>query len=118
LDKFHQLTEDEQNAVIGRSKPDSAALTDATSPLTSHVKRMKPNGKSVPIVRQSMPYGTYNDHGLLFIAYSNTPKKFEQLLDRMVGADDGKHNDAVMSFSKCQSSQYYYVPSVAELKKL
>jgi len=117
LKEFHKLTEADQNAVIGRTRVDSAVLSDEKSPLTSHVRRMKPNSQSVKIVRQSMPYGTYNDHGLLFIAYSDTPKKFDTLLDRMVGKDD-KHNDAVMSFSKCQSSQYYYVPSVEELKKL
>jgi len=119
LKPFHKLSTEDQELVIGRSKPDSAVLDNEKSPLTSHVQRMKINGKSVPIVRQSMPYGTYEDHGLLFIAYSNTPDKFNVLLDRMVGKDSAhKHNDSVMSFSKCVASQYYYVPSAAELKSL
>lgn len=57
---------------------------------------------------------------MLFLAYSNTPKKFDILLDRMAGSHkhhDGvlfqeyfdfrelilfqAHNDAIMTFSKC-----------------
>ena len=29
------------------------------------------------------------EHGLLFLAYSNSPKKFDVLLDRMVGTHSG-----------------------------
>jgi hypothetical protein len=58
------------------------------------------------------------------------------MLDRMVGASGGSHNDETMRFSKydgqisfsmyhthpysfrCVASQYYYVPSPTELKQL
>jgi putative iron-dependent peroxidase len=56
-------------------------------------------GERMLIIRQSTPYGTNTgDHGLLFIAYSNSLEKFDTMLDRMVGIPDG-HNDGIMKFS-------------------
>ena len=36
----------------------SVELEKTLNPITSHVSRMRVNGEKVPIVRQSMPYGT------------------------------------------------------------
>jgi len=118
LKPFHAIPVAQQEKVVGRSKPDSAELQGEENPPSSHVSRMRVDGKKVDIVRQSMPYGTVGgEHGLLFLAYANTPAKFDILLDRMVGADK-THTDAVMSFTKCVASQYYYIPSRKELYSL
>mmetsp|Transcript_808 Transcript_808/g.1119 ORF Transcript_808/g.1119 Transcript_808/m.1119 type:complete len:436 (+) Transcript_808:624-1931(+) len=116
LKKFHSLPEEQQEQKIGREKPDSAALEPL--PPASHVARTRDEkGQKIPIVRQSMPFGAVGgEHGLLFIAYSNTPSKFDVMLDRMVGK--GGPTDEVMFFSTCAASQYFYCPSVSELEKL
>ena len=116
LKKFHSLPVQEQEQKIGRQKPDSAAIKPF--PPASHVARTRDDrGKKIPIVRQSMPNGTVGgEHGLLFIAYSSTPSKFDTMLDKMVGK--GGPADEVMFFSTCAASQYFYCPSVAELEKL
>jgi putative iron-dependent peroxidase len=68
---------EEQEAIVGRSKPDSARLEKLAK--SSHVARSRTDkDESIPIVRQSMPFGTLKGpHGLLFIAYSNSPAKFD-----------------------------------------
>ena len=52
-------------------------------PISSHVARSRDDkGNKIPIVRQSMPFGNLKGpHGLLFIAYANTPKKFDVVSD-------------------------------------
>jgi len=107
----------EQEKIVGRTKPDSAELSKKVMPKTSHVARMRDeNFQKIPIVRQSMPFGTVGgERGLLFIAYSNNPANFDKMLDRMVGKQGGSENDAIMSFSNCVASQYFYVPSAKEL---
>jgi len=119
LDDFHARPQSEQEHVIGRSKEDSAEIQRGSLRKTSHVARMRDEkGNKIPIVRQSMPYGDLNEHGLLFIAYSNSISKFDQMLDQMVGKRNGAENDATLTFSSCVASNYFYCPSAQELKKL
>lgn len=119
---LHKLPVSAQEAVIGRTKDASVELDPL--PRSSHVHRTSSrilrdaDGNEVKIVRQSMPFGTVGgDHGLLFCAYSNDPAKFDRQLDRMVGAEDGVA-DAVMKYSKCVRSSYWYAPNVDQLRKL
>jgi Dyp-type peroxidase family len=118
LKGLHSKSLEDQETIFGRSKPDSAEAS--ILPKNSHVARMRDDaGNKIPIVRQSMPFGTVGDkHGLLFIAYSNSPAKFDTMLDRMVGKTGGADNDATMTFSTCVASNYYYMPSLKELQSL
>jgi len=119
LKYLNSLPKQEQEHIIGRTKEDSAQIPKASMKKTSHVARMRDeNFKKIPIVRQSMPFGNLNEHGLLFIAYSNSTSKFDQMLDQMVGKKNGTENDATMKFSTCVASNYYYIPSVKELSSL
>ena len=116
LDSIYTVRQQEE--FVGRERPFGAELSKL--PPHSHVARMrKPNNDIIPIVRQSFPYGTVTgEHGLLFIAYSSNTEKYEELLNAMVGKANGTHNDAIMKFSKCLYTNYYYVPSVDELQQL
>jgi len=120
LPKLHALPEAQQENVIGRSKADSAEFSAAEMPKNSHVAKTRDaKGNKIPIVRQSMPFGRVGgDHGLLFIAYANKPGKFDTMLDQMVGKLGGPEGDAIMAFSSCIASQYYYCPSLKELASL
>jgi len=119
LDFLHSRSQSQQEAIIGRTKEDSAEISKSQIKKTSHVSRMRDeNFKKIPIVRQSMPFGDVNENGLLFIAYSNSVSKFDQMLDQMVGKRNGTESDASMSFSRCVASNYYYCPSLKELSSL
>jgi len=117
LPAFHGKSVDDQEKIVGRTKPDSAELRPL--PKSSHVARSRDaKGKTIPIVRQSMPFGTVGgDRGLLFIAYSSSPNKFDQMIDNMTGKGGGE-NDDIMMASKCIASNYYYAPSAKELASL
>jgi putative iron-dependent peroxidase len=122
LSALHSRSVKEQENVIGRTKDFSAELDPL--PKSSHVHRtssrlvLDDKGREVKIVRQSMPFGDHSGlHGLFFIAYSNNPAKFDRLLDRMAGLEDGVA-DATFTFSTCDRGQYWYLPNLAELNTL
>jgi putative iron-dependent peroxidase len=119
LKKLKKIGHKEQEGLVGRSKDWSTEITEKEMPLHSHVRRMRDvQFKRIPIVRQSMPFGSVGGKsGLLFIAYSKDPKTFDVMLDRMVGSGDG-HADGILKFSTNIFGNYYYIPGKDEISKL
>lgn len=118
LDKWAKLSDEKQESVIGRTKPDSVELDDV--PPTSHVGRvdLKENGEGLKILRQSLPYGTASGtNGLFFISYCACLHNIEQQLLSMFGELDGK-TDRLLGFTKPVTGSYYFAPSLDVLKAL
>ncbi len=118
LKALKKIGHKEQEGLVGRSKDWSNEMNEKEMPLHSHVRRMRDvQFKRMPIVRQSMPFGSVGGKsGLLFIAYSKDAKTFDAMLDRMVGVDG--HTDGLLKFSKNVFGNYYYVPGEDELNNL
>ncbi len=117
LDAWRALDQAEQEQVIGRTKPDSVELDEDVMPATSHVSRMVvegDDGEELAIYRRSVPYGTANEHGLHFVAFSAAPSRFTIMLERMFGVGDGVH-DRITEFSTPVSGAYWWVPSLESL---
>lgn len=115
LASFHQLPVEEQEGVIGRTKPDSIELDDAVRPPTSHVSRVEiedADGEEIPIFRRSVPWGVVGECGLEFVAFSADPGRYRSMLDRMYGrAGDGVH-DRLIEFTTAVEASLYFVPSL------
>ena len=120
LAKWGTLTVAEQENVIGRRKPDSEELADDVKPETSHAARanLEVDGEELKIVRQSLPYGNADEHGLFFIAYCRTPDIPEQMFARMMGAAGDGLYDRLMDFSRAVSGAHFFAPSLAVLQSL
>ena len=75
LAAFHALPVAEQEGVIGRTKPESVELDDDVKPPTAHIARVviEEDGEELEIYRRSVPYGTVDEHGLMFFAFSADP---------------------------------------------
>ena len=116
LEAFNALPVAQQEAVVGRTKPDSVQLDDDVRPPTSHVTRMviEEDGEELAIYRRSVPYGTVGEHGLHFVAFSAQPDRFTKMLRRMFGADDGVR-DRLTEFSVPVTGAYWFVPSLEAL---
>jgi putative iron-dependent peroxidase len=116
LDALKAFSLKQQETMVGRLKNDSVEHTKDMIDPSSHVTRMRDeNFNRIPIVRQSMPFGSVGGkRGLLFIAYSNDVSKFDKMLDRMTDSV----SDSIMKYSKCISGNYYYFPSQEELSTL
>ena len=113
LSAFNNLSQSEQEQVVGRTKPDSIELEGEAMPTTAHVSRTdyKENGKALKIVRRSAPYGTVKEHGLYFLAFSRELRRFQVLLERMFGASGDGVSDQLIRYSKPVTSSYWFAPS-------
>jgi len=102
-----------KEAVVGRRLETNEELTDA--PASAHVKRAAQESYDPPafILRRSMPWGGVTEHGLMFVAYGESLDRFERILRRMAGRDDGTV-DGLLSYSRALTGGYYFCPPLRE----
>jgi porphyrinogen peroxidase len=120
LAAFDRLAVDEQQRVIGRSKTDSIELPVGEKPPTAHISRVETevDGHELEIFRRSVPYGTSQEYGLYFVAFSAQRSRYDQMLARMFGTSgDGVH-DRLTEFSRPVTAGYYFAPSLNVLNEL
>jgi putative iron-dependent peroxidase len=101
-----------QAQIVGRDRRSNREIADA--PPSAHVKRTAQESFSPPafIVRRSMPYGGVRESGLYFVAYGESLDRFERILRRMAGRDDGIV-DGLFSYSRAVSGGYYFCPPLS-----
>jgi putative iron-dependent peroxidase len=120
LTAFNQLTIEQQEKIIGRTKLENIELEGEAMPVDSHISRtdVKVDGQSMEIYRRSDPYGNATEHGLYFLAFSCEMRRFHIQLERMLGiTDDGIH-DKLIEFSKAITSSYWFAPSQKDLQHM
>lgn len=103
-----------QEDVIGRTKADNVEYPSAEKALTAHTKRTSlkdTDGKSVEILRHSMPYGDSETCGLLFASYCRTPDNFTLMLQSMIEGDGTGHTDHLLKYTRAVTGQAFFAPS-------
>jgi putative iron-dependent peroxidase len=113
LERFNANDAPGRDAIIGRRLSDNDEIPDAVA--TAHVKRSAQESFDPPafMVRRSMPWGTLKEHGLVFVAFVENLDRFERVLHRMAGLDDG-HVDGLMGFTRAVSGGYYWCPGLRD----
>jgi len=111
---WESLAVEEQEKVIGRTKPGSVELDDR--PEDSHVARTDQD-EFGHIFRRNMPYGTVTDHGTMFVGFAATRRPLEAMLGSMAGLTTGTR-DALTRFTTPLTGAYYFVPSTEALQGL
>jgi putative iron-dependent peroxidase len=108
------LPVDEQEAIIGRRKPDSTEL-DPKPPM-SHVARTDQDrfGK---IFRRNIAYGSLLRHGTIFVGFAQDQRILQTMLESMVGAH-GEPPDALTAVTRVLTGAYYAIPSTDALAAL
>ncbi|MBT1444323.1 Dyp-type peroxidase [Shewanella sp. JM162201] len=120
LSKWHRLPVKKQEDIIGRTKVDNVEYESEDKPLTSHIKRVNlkdEQGRSLEILRQSMPYGSVKEQGLMFISVCRTPFHFEKMLQSMVHGDGQGNHDHLMHFTRAMTGSSFFAPSLDFLRK-
>lgn len=115
LSKWHRLPVKKQEDIIGRTKIDNIEYASEDKPMTSHVKRVNlkyPDGKSMEILRQSMPYGSLKEQGLMFISNCRTPLHFEKMLESMIKGDEHGNHDHLMHFTQALTGSSFFAPAL------
>ena len=120
LAKWAAISDQEQEGAVGRRKADSEELPDDIKPPTAHISRVviEEDGEELEIVRHSFPYGTLNEHGLFFIAYTKNLDIPEKMLRRMLGTSGDGHHDHLMDFTRAVSGAHFFAPSLEVLSQL
>jgi len=126
LAAFNRLDVAEQERVIGRRKPDGVELDRAAMPADAHVVRAEKDhdGAAVKIYNRSAPYGTVDENGLYFMAFSAQLSRFSKLLARMYGQADGQRpagkmiSDRWLEYSKPVTGSYWFTPHLALLQQV
>jgi putative iron-dependent peroxidase len=110
---WESLSVSEQEAVIGRLKPDSTEIEN--KPDDSHVASTDQDrfGK---IFRRNMPYGTVTNHGTMFVGFSAEQKRLSDMLEGMAGLGEGPR-DALTRYTKPLTGAYYFVPAADSLRR-
>lgn len=119
LDKWHRLTVDAQEHVIGRSKLESIELDEDVMPPNSHVARnvIEEDGEELAILRHSLPYGQAGgEHGLFFLAYTNDLSILDRMLANMFGTSGDEQSDRLLNFTTPVGGAYFFAPSEDLLK--
>jgi putative iron-dependent peroxidase len=112
LKGFDAFSPERRDAIIGRSARDNTELGDA--PLTAHVKRSAQESFDPPafMLRRSMPWAGADAHGLEFVAYGADLDRYERVMRRMLGLEDG-HVDGLFEFSRPVTGGYYFCVPIA-----
>lgn len=118
LPSWRALPTDEQERVIGRTKPDSVQFDDDVMPADSHVSRnvVEENGEELAIFRRNVAYGGPTDHGTVFVGFCATQHPLDIMLRRMAGAVDDGIRDALTRYTTPVSGAYYVIPSLDALR--
>jgi porphyrinogen peroxidase len=120
---WNELTIEEQERVIGRSKLTDIEMPDDVKPANSHVALNTitgPDGRQRQIVRANMPFGApgRGEFGTYYIAYAATPSVTEQMLTNMFIGNPPGNTDRILDFSTAVTGTLFFAPTADFLDDL
>jgi putative iron-dependent peroxidase len=110
-----ELSIEEQEAAIGRTKLDDVEFADEDKAPDSHLTLNViegPDGEERQIMRFNMPFGRVGsaELGTFYIAYAKTAELIEEMLDNMfLGLGEATH-DRILDFSTALTGNLFFVP--------
>jgi putative iron-dependent peroxidase len=115
LARFRSFEEAHRELLIGRRAESNDEIEDA--PASAHVKRTAQESfdPEAFMLRRSMPWATAEQEGLEFVSFVESLDRFEVMMHRMVGHEDGIV-DGLFTFSRPVTGGYYWVPPVRDEK--
>ncbi len=121
LDKWQTVSLQDQEDIIGRTKKENIEYTSEKKPSHAHTKRTSiknERGESLEILRQSMPFSSMKEAGLMFASYCKTPEHFNLMLKSMVVGDNEGNTDHLMKYTQAITGQAFFVPNIEWFSKL
>ncbi|MFT2109616.1 Dyp-type peroxidase [Marinomonas sp. 2405UD68-3] len=115
LDKWKTITQQNQEDIIGRTKEDNIEYASNKKSLHAHTKRASikdEQGVSLEILRQSMPFASLQESGLMFASYCKTPNNFNLMLKSMIIGDQEGNTDHLMRYTQAVTGQAFFVPNI------
>jgi len=121
LGAWQQLTTEQQEAILGRTKADNIELDDAGAPDQKAHKTLATitddDGVEHDILRDNMPFGSpgRGEFGTYFIGYARDLWVIERMLERMFVGDPPGMHDRLLDFSTALTGGTFFVPPASLL---
>ena len=121
--RWAELSTEEQEAIMGRTKIDNIEIDDDEAPRKSHKSLATiedDDGGELAILRDNMPFGrpAAGEFGTYFIGYSSRLWVIERMLERMfIGVPPGAY-DRLLDFSTAITGTTFFVPTAGMLGAL
>jgi putative iron-dependent peroxidase len=115
LDKWEKQDIKVQEDTFGRTKEDNQEYDSADKSVHAHTKRTSlkdKDGRSMEILRHSMPFASLKERGLMFASYSKSPVTFNLMLESMVKGDQDGNTDHLMKYTTATTGQAFFVPAI------
>jgi putative iron-dependent peroxidase len=119
MNNWQRLAVKHQEDIIGRTKVDDIEYPSSEKPHFAHTKRSNlkdPEGNSIEILRQSMPYGDMSVQGLFFVSFAKSPKPFAQILHSMIYGDENGVYDKLLDYTTAETGSAFFAPSINFIK--
>ncbi|KAJ5791879.1 uncharacterized protein N7518_008890 [Penicillium psychrosexuale] len=123
LPGWKDLSTEQQEGIIGRTKIDNIELDDAKSGQRSHKTLTTvedEDGNEHDILRDNMPFGSpgSGEFGTYFIGYTRRLWVIERMMERMFIGDPPGLHDRILDFSKPLTGTTFFAPSASLLSSL
>ena len=120
MTKWQLLAVSKQEDVIGRTKADNVEYASDKKAAFSHTKRTSlkdESGKSIEMLRQSMPYGDMSVQGLYFVSCACSCEPFTKMLKSMIFGDDKGVYDKLLDYTAAETGGAFFAPSTTFIKQ-
>ncbi|RKR76330.1 Dyp-type peroxidase [Frondihabitans australicus] len=123
LTRWNDLTTDEQEAIIGRSKADNIERDSDAEERPSHktlATITDDDGNEYDILRDNMPFGRpgAGEYGTYFIGYAGHLWVIEKMLQRMFLGETPGQYDRILDFSTAVTGATFFAPSRQQMALL
>lgn len=122
LAAWHELTTEQQEQIMGRTKADNIELDDAVDGQKSHktLATITDDAGEHDILRDNMPFGNpgSGEFGTYFIGYARHLWVIEKMLERMFIGDPPGMHDRLLDFSTPLTGSVFFAPSAELLDSL
>lgn len=120
LPRWQQLTQLQQESIMGRGKLDGLLLPSEQLLDESHAKIAQTQdigGQHFPLLFQNMPYGHLRGQGLLMFGYSADPECFLHWLRGRLGEAGQQNYDLLLDYVQADSGAAFFAPALNFLEE-
>ncbi|KAA3614390.1 MAG: Dyp-type peroxidase [Planctomycetota bacterium] len=119
--RLRDMSELDKEDMIGRDEDDMLLAIEDDRSHIKCVRQLNEERINDRLMRQALPFGAEasnpgEEQGVYFAAYAKSSAVFDDLIQGMVGPEQGFIKDKLMNVSHSQAGNFWYVPSAKELQ--
>lgn len=115
LSRWQQLTQQQQEAIMGQRKLDGQKLALAQLSEFSHgvkATTLQPDGSRLPLLFQNMPYGQIKVQGTVCMGFSADANAYLHWLKQRMGQSNQDNYDLLLDYIQADCGAAFFAPAV------